>query len=936
MSISFAFTEDKIQPPTEHEIRIQADKPNSFSKKFANTTWEVVYNEVKEGYDKGEFKAYYEQRDPNKPCNFHVDIDDEVDEATFNDELYLKQIRDDFDAVGITETWTVQRAHGVKPSGFKVSYHITIPGVRFESHKHLKQWLVERCTKTDNVGQDKNGRRKNKPTYTLGTTKIDMAVYSKGAWRFPMCAKEGSKRVLKYTEPMTLQVFKELSIHHIADDARTIQVELPITIIKKKRSLAVTTGTGLTDEEKERYKLEGDFVWGQQREDGWVYIKATSDVWRCPFDVHKDNRQVSVCGTKVYCHGCGQTSSVAKKQRLDLLPQVPDIEPEDLYVGSDECYAKTMLAWYGHNFLYSSKRKKHYFWNGDVWEEAEDQAYYHIEDLYKELKTRVDDELEGIETPTDVPVVDTSTLKDADEEVARCKEAKRKANEALSSLKINHANAIAEIEQQIVAGRDKKKEKVLIAANAKVEKEETKAECDKAASALSIAIANKKRAQTEYSLNLAKAMDGLKKQKAEPEERKKELNDKKFKLVFLQNKVNKDRIVTEFLRQCKRYLTVDVHMDVNDAQKEMFHFQNGVVNLRDGTFRRRLQTDFVTCCLPYDYGDRDEGLIRTIMSALKQIKPTDEAIAWTLSWLGYCLTGHTKELKFFAIVGYTSDNAKSFLLYLMIKCFPVYVKMILNDAFDKVNNQYAKSLYCLLEHPFRIVWMNEWGNKTIDEDRLCNFVDGKDFPIKVIYEKSEIMLQPHAKIVSSGNNDPRIAGATKGTYRRGVSDIFESEFVEDDDQVDHSKHRYKKDNSLLDRFNDDAYKLSFFHILLPYAIQYCKDGLKVPKKYSDHFKECIDDGDEFTEVLDKFVITQDDSDCISKREVMDIVNKARIPPYMKGWKFVLSKFKSKRVIYDSQKRGTITVEEEEYFGGPRIRMNERVKGYFTRLVLADA
>jgi hypothetical protein len=232
--------------------------------------------------------------------------------------------------------------------------------------------------------------------------------------------------------------------------------------------------------------------------------------------------------------------------------------------------------------------------------------------------------------------------------------------------------------------------------------------------------------------------------------------------------------------------------------------------------------------------------------------------------------------------------------------------------------------------------MNEWGNKTIDEDRLCNFVDGKDFPIKVIYEKSEIMLQPHAKIVTSGNNDPRIAGATKGTYRRGVSDIFESEFVEDDKQVDPSKHRYKKDNSFIDQFDEDAYKLAFFHVLLPYAVKYCNQGLKVPKKYSDHFKQCINDGDEFTAVLDEFDITQDDSVCISKWEVMDIVAKARIPPYMKHWKYVLTKFKSKRVIYDSQKRGTITVEEEEYFAGPRLRKTVKVKGYFRRLMIADA
>ena len=232
--------------------------------------------------------------------------------------------------------------------------------------------------------------------------------------------------------------------------------------------------------------------------------------------------------------------------------------------------------------------------------------------------------------------------------------------------------------------------------------------------------------------------------------------------------------------------------------------------------------------------------------------------------------------------------------------------------------------------------MNEWGNKAIDEDRLCNFVDGKEFPIKVIYEKNEITIDPHAKIVTTGNNDPRIAGATKGTYRRGVSDIFESEFVEDGTE-DPTRHRYKKDKSFLDKFNDDAFKLAFFHILLPYAKKYCnsKEGLTVPKKYSDHFKQCIDDGDEFTAVLDEFLVTQDDNDCLSKKEVMDIVDKLNIPQYMKDWKFVLNKFKSKRVLYDSQQRGSIVTEVElpaaTGYRTMKVLRTVKVKGYFRRL-----
>eukprot|EP00945_MAST-04E_sp_MAST-4E-sp1_P000078 g78.t1 len=569
--ISFKKAEKLLRSPTTNEIRIQKDS-NYPSKAFANTTWEEVYAAVKAGYDKGQFKAYYEQRDPTKPCNFHVDIDDEAEsEASFDEDVYLNNIRKDFDAFGIDEPWMLQKSCGISSSGkYKVSYHLTIPAVRFESHKHLKRWFLSHCTKTPRQGVDKNGKRTTTNLYHLGKTKIDMSVYSKGAWRFPMCAKEGSNRVLRYLdEPMTLEVFKRLSIHYIAPNARTIQVELPKDTgrVGQKRSHVAGIGQVLSEEEKKRFQLEGEFFYGQMRPDGWQYIKATS--------------------------------------------------------------------------------------------------------------------------------------------------------------------------------------KSMCIANAKVEKEKARSVRDKAHSDLNVAIAKEKRARVEYDANRTRAMEEYKQQRQEPKERKRALLEKKQQILSLQKKVTKDHIVAEFFRQCKRHLSVDFLMDINDSQKELFHFKN----------------------------------------------------------------------------------------------------------------------------------------------------DGKDFPIKVIYEKSEITIDPHAKIVTTGNNDPRIAGATKGTYRRGVSDIFESEFVEDGTE-DPTRHRYKKDKLFLEKFNDDAFKVAFFHILLPYAKKYCnsKEGLTVPKKYSDHFKQCIDDGDEFTAVLDEFVVTQDDNDCVSKKEVMDIVDKLNIPQYMKVWKFVLNKFKSKRTI----------------------------------------
>ena len=106
-----------------------------------------------------------------------MDIDDVCDsEETFDREEYLKQIRHDFNNAGIPEPWKVQSSCGQKGERYKISFHITIPGVVFETHKHLKAWLKEKCTKEPLSGTDKNGKRTTQTIWKLGTTPIDWKV----------------------------------------------------------------------------------------------------------------------------------------------------------------------------------------------------------------------------------------------------------------------------------------------------------------------------------------------------------------------------------------------------------------------------------------------------------------------------------------------------------------------------------------------------------------------------------------------------------------------------------------------------------------------------------------------------------------------------------------------------------------------------------------
>jgi len=206
----------KLPTIPEGHIIIQQDTPNGKqgSKQFAVSSWNEVYTYVNKAYRKKRYLSWYEQRDPAKPCNFHVDIDDErSSEDDFDEDAYIKQIREDFNAHGITEPWKLQKSSGTKNGKYKISFHITIPSVRFESHKHLKQWFKKKCIMTSEQRINKNGDKRTKTIYKIGSTEIDMSVYCEGAWRFPMCSKVDSLRVLEYKdEEMTLDVFKNSSL----------------------------------------------------------------------------------------------------------------------------------------------------------------------------------------------------------------------------------------------------------------------------------------------------------------------------------------------------------------------------------------------------------------------------------------------------------------------------------------------------------------------------------------------------------------------------------------------------------------------------------------------------------------------------------------------------------------------------------------------------
>ena len=957
-TINFVYYEKNLREKQDHEIRIaeDADYGKPGAKRFAISTWQVVYDSIYTGYQSGRPRHLYEFRDPLKACNFYVDIDAEyASESEFDEDEFLEKIQRDFAEQGITEPWKLQKSCGCKERNgktvFKASYHITIPSVCFESHKHLKKWFKDRCSKTVENG---------KTVYKLGSTPIDSAVYQAGYWRFPMCSKRNSARVLNYdAEPMSLKVFKELSIHYVKPNARTIPVSLVPKQAKRKR--VHCSGEALSAAEKADYGLVGDFVWGAKKEHE-TRIKATSIDWQCPAgERHESNRQVSISKNLVYCYACDYRYNPGKRKKIQtglktVLPSVPDIEPADLFYGTDECYAKIMMSWYGDKFIYSSKLEKLYYWNGNLWEDGVEMAFFKMEELYLRLLKHAEEQEDDIASRLDVQdsVMPTNENKALVEELQReindaagslykCSADYYKTCDKISKKKSKTAGLVARLEQQIavaLAANEKQKangfqnEKRSLKAKAahSIEKLKEKkrvqtllkreaAECKKQLeNALKVLLETCKIENLKAERACAVAQAALKKRKAT-------WTSKKLQLKELQDTRRKKRVVEEFTRQCKRYLMSDIRMDINDAQRQYFHFKNGCVDLKTGTFRERRQADFVCRCLDYNYRGQDESVkkkMEEIKKILQMLQPKKMYYEWMMSWTGYCLTGETKDQKFNSNVGYSASNGKTTVAEMLTKCFPIYVKKIGNKAFDLGFSGWAKCFSAFLDTPYRYIWMNEWGNHALDEDRVCNFVDGKGFLIPVIYEKSEREVVVHGKLNTNGNNDPDFKGDTKGIFRRGVSTPFESVFC-DDGTENEAECRYKADKSICEKFENIEYRLALFHLLVPYAKQYYEVGLTIPKECSSKFKKGIDDLDEFSVVFEHFEVTKSVDDIVSKMDVMEWMrNKAAtrgIPPEMREWKHVLKKFKSMGVVYDSQFQKTVCIRGKF----------KRMKGFFKKL-----
>lgn len=385
---------------------------------------------------------------------------------------------------------------------------------------------------------------------------------------------------------------------------------------------------------------------------------------------------------------------------------------------------------------------------------------------------------------------------------------------------------------------------------------------------------------------------------------KKELLKNKQKYLMRNNiKYGDDKYCETLINIIYEELREDVDI-LFDNNTHVVNFKNGLYDLKENCFRSRVQTDYITKYLNYDYSSiEDTIIIEEIKQKMLNISNDDPILLeFNLSWFGYCLTGETKEHACNFIIGYSASNGKSSLAKMFHYSFPIYATELDRSAFIKGNAKSHKFL-CDLEVPVRFAYCEELEQENLDVNKIKHIVTAKSFKNEVLFSTNKDIIT-QAKLTFISNFDPKFS-SDEGIKRRGLMQILKNRFLpksEYDDIDDVNKLGiYVRDEHFDSKFCSNIYKLSFFHILAPYANKYFNtNSLSVPKMCKIMFKNLCADNDIFSEfVSEHYEITGNPKDLVSKDEFVETYNMLKNQKV--SWNDIISKVKN-IVPYERDKR----------------------------------
>ena len=380
-------------------------------------------------------------------------------------------------------------------------------------------------------------------------------------------------------------------------------------------------------------------------------------------------------------------------------------------------------------------------------------------------------------------------------------------------------------------------------------------------------------------------------------------------LTKILNKCRTKSFITNIFELASPYLVDNDFCDninTKEETKYLLSFKNGVYDIEKGKLRNRTRADCMSECLPFDYNE-DNDLIIKKKDEIKKIiftisNENEQDYDFNLRWFGYNITGDIKEQKFLIGLGERASNGKTTLFEIFEQCLPIYTLKMKNNTFNKNNKTSHKQFAMLLRKPIRLSYIEEMDESMQDMALIKDFTGGKRLTNEVMFGtmvKGGIKLT--SKLTLIGNKNV-IFSPDNGALRRGLLEEFKTIFMEEKDYkklpIERRKGKAIKNKNISNLFNQYEYKMAFISLLIEYAKKYIKEGLIIPDHIEDNFKSLFKENDTIENFINEFYdITEDNKDRVHKDDFCNLYN-LRFKTKTK-WAVLLSDIK-RHLNYDAK------------------------------------
>lgn len=219
------------------------------------------------------------------------------------------------------------------------------------------------------------------------------------------------------------------------------------------------------------------------------------------------------------------------------------------------------------------------------------------------------------------------------------------------------------------------------------------------------------------------------------------------------------------LTSCEKILRESLSFDAAKLNRDpdLFVCQSGTINLRTGEMREHRADDFITACAPTSYNPdaaapRFEQFLKEIFDGCY------EKVPFVQRWLGYCLTGHTKEQQMLFHTGLGGNGKGTLIDVVEAALGPNYCQTQQSSLLSLELKGATPELARLLGQ--RMVTIRETPDGLELHDGLIKTLTGGDTIMGRMLYADHIEFRPTHKLQVFTNYMPMIKGQDYAIWRR--------------------------------------------------------------------------------------------------------------------------------------------------------------------------